>query len=693
VAAADVNRDGKIDLVVLSSESKKISILLGNGDGTFQSATQFPTGSDSPPQSLVLGDFNRDGNPDVAVTDLGTVSILLGNGDGTFQTPLKASAGSGPQYIVTGDFNHDDKLDLAVTSNGGSTVSILLGNGDGTFQTPIPYAAGPGPARLITADLNGDGNLDLAVISRAAFSVSILLGKSDGTFQPPVAYTVGSSNSLLFALAAGDLDGDGKLDLEISDETGSVEVLFGNGDGTFKPQVVYGTAPVGAIVAGDFNNDGRLDLAVASRSVSGGAVLLQIPSVSLSTTRLSFGKVNVGSTSNPKNVVLTNSGSASLAISSINIRGANSSDFSGTDNCGSSLAAGASCTITVTFTPQATGTRAATVGIFDNAPNSPQAVTLSGTGIGAMAMVSPTSLNFGNQTVGVKSAPRNVTLTNTGNIPLTITSIAITGTNTGSFAETNNCGSSLAARANCTIAVTFTPQAIGIRTAAVSITDNAPHSPQRVSLTGVGVRPAVTFSPTSLTFPTQVVFTTSTAKVVTLKNTGLGVLTVKSIAVTGPFSQTHTCGMTVNPGASCTISVTFKPTTIGTLTGSVSVTDNAPGSPQKVTLKGTGTYIQLAPTSVNFGNQPVGTKSLPKRITLTNKGSVAVSISGISITGTNASDFAQTHTCGTSVAAGASCFIRVTFKPSAKGKRAAAVSVNDDGGGSPQKVTLTGNGT
>jgi hypothetical protein len=147
------------------------------------------------------------------------------------------------------------------------------------------------------------------------------------------------------------------------------------------------------------------------------------------------------------------------------------------------------------------------------------------------------------------------------------------------------------------------------------------------------------------------------------------------------------------PGAKCTISVAFKPTTIGTLTGSVSATDNAPGSPQKLALRGTGTYIQLMPTGLNFGNQPVGTKSLPKTIALTNKGSVTVSMTGISITGTNTSDFAETNTCGTSVAAGASCFIRVTFTPSVSGTRTAQVSISDNGGGSPQKVGLIGTGT
>ena len=205
--------------------------------------------------------------------------------------------------------------------------------------------------------------------------------------------------------------------------------------------------------------------------------------------------------------------------------------------------------------------------------------------------------------------------------------------------------------------------------------------------------PAVRLSPASLTFPDQVVFTTSKAKTVTLTNTGLGVLNIKSITVTGPFAQTNNCGTTVNPSASCTISVTFKPKTIGTLTGSVSITDNAPASPQKITLTGTGTYVQLSPTSLNFGNQPVGTKSLAKRITLSNKGSVTVSISSISVTGANAGDFAQTNTCGTSVAAGASCSIRVTFTPSAKGKRTASISVSDNGGGSPQTASVSGTGT
>jgi hypothetical protein len=276
---------------------------------------------------------------------------------------------------------------------------------------------------------------------------------------------------------------------------------------------------------------------------------------------------------------------------------------------------------------------------------------------------------------------------------LTITSIQIIGSNSSDFAQTNNCSGSVQPNGSCQVSVTFTPSAIGTRNAAVTVSDNAPGSPQSVPLTGVGTSPGVTFSPPSLTFPDQVVFTTSPAKQVTLRNTGAGVLKINHISVTGSFHETNNCPSSLNPGATCTISAKFHPTTKGVLHGMVSVTDNAPGSPQKVPLTGTGTFVQLVPTKLNFGTQPVGTTSLVKKITLTNKGGVTLNISGIAMTGTDAGDFAETNTCGTNVASGASCFIKVTFKPLVKGKRTADVSVYDNGGGSPQRAKLIGAGT
>jgi hypothetical protein len=265
--------------------------------------------------------------------------------------------------------------------------------------------------------------------------------------------------------------------------------------------------------------------------------------------------------------------------------------------------------------------------------------------------------------------------------------------NRGDFSQTNNCPSSLPPNNSCQINVTFNPSATGTRNAAVSITDDAPGSPQSVPLTGVGVLPAVTFSRKSVTFATQLVFTTSKAQPVKLTNTGAGILIITKISVTGPFQQTNNCPSSLNPKANCTINVKFHPTTKDVLHGTLSVSDNAPGSPQKVPLTGTGTVVQLAPTTLNFGTQPVGTRSLNKKITLTNKGDSAVKITIILIRGADAGDFAETNNCGKSVASGASCFIKVTFKPLVKGKRTADISVYDNGGGSPQKVGLIGTGT
>lgn len=285
-------------------------------------------------------------------------------------------------------------------------------------------------------------------------------------------------------------------------------------------------------------------------------------------------------------------------------------------------------------------------------------------------------------------------MTNTGTATLKITSIAATGDS----AQTNTCGSSVVPSASCNITVTFTPTAVGTRTGAVTITDNASNRPQAIGLTGTGVgTPSVKLSPTSLIFSTQLVGISGAVKPVTLSDTGTGTLTITSVAVTGAnstdFSQTNTCGSSVAAEANCTINVTFKPTAKGMRTASVSITDNASGSPQKVSLKGTGTVVKLSPASLNLGSVKVGHGSTSQKVTLTNTGSTSLSITSIGITATNAGDFSETNTCGSSLGGGKSCSISVTFTPRAKGSRTASLSISDSGGGSPQTASLAGTGT
>jgi hypothetical protein len=344
------------------------------------------------------------------------------------------------------------------------------------------------------------------------------------------------------------------------------------------------------------------------------------------------------------------------------------------------------------------------LGITDNARGSPQAGIIFRRGAAAVGL-SPTSLAFGSQPVGKTSKAQTVTLSNTGNATLTISSIVVNGTNRTNFAETNTCARFLAAGAQCTISVTFTPSGSSIFRASMSITDNALGSPQTVSLSGTGTRAAaalaaaaVSLSPPSLAFGNQSLGVTCAAQTVTLSNTGTAALSITSLALAGTnasdFAQTNTCGSSLAAGGQCTISVTFTPAASGSRTASVSITDNASGSPQSVSLAGTGTAsaVSLSPTSLAFGNQPVDMTSTAQTVTLSNTGNAALTITSLGLTGTNASDFAQSNTCGSSLAAGANCTIAVWFTPSVAGPEAASLSIADNASGSLQTVSFSGTG-
>lgn len=305
----------------------------------------------------------------------------------------------------------------------------------------------------------------------------------------------------------------------------------------------------------------------------------------------------------------------------------------------------------------------------------------------------PMALNFGNATVGVTSSPLVTKFTNSGSAAVGITGVTISGTNAADFKENNTCGSSLAAGASCSISVTVNPASTGPFSASLSITDAAANSPQTVLLSGTGTTSGASLTPTSLTFATQVIKTDSPSRAVTLKSTGTTALNISQIAVSGQYTQLNNCGPSLTPGSTCTINVTFHPTTSGSQQGTLSVTDDGAGSPQSVTLTGTATVMSFSAASLNFGNQAKNTSSSPRTVTMTNVGSSAVSISKIAITGLQETSFSETHNCGGSLAAGANCSIAVTFTPQATGASNATLSVSDTGGSSPQGVTLTGNGT
>jgi len=328
------------------------------------------------------------------------------------------------------------------------------------------------------------------------------------------------------------------------------------------------------------------------------------PVVSLSKTSLTFASTAIGSASASQAVTVKNTGNAALSLSGtglgISLTGTDASSWAQTNTCGTSLAAGGSCTVTVTFKPLTSGSLPATLNLADSAYLSPQKVSLSGTGTGPVVTLSHTSLTFPSTVTGT-SAPRGgFGLGNAGNAALTLSGtglgITITGTDASSFSQTNACGTSVAAGSTCEVYVTFKPLVAGTLTATVNIADNAHSSPQKVTLTGTATSPAVTLTPTSLSFPTTVEDTTSPGKAIVLKNSGTVELLLSGsgygIKVAGAdptsFSETNNCGASLAAGASCNITVTFKPESKAALSASLSIADNAGASPQTVSLTGTG---------------------------------------------------------------------------------------------------------
>jgi Bacterial Ig-like domain (group 1)/Bacterial Ig-like domain/FG-GAP-like repeat len=274
VQIADLNGDGIPDLVSTEEANDTVSVLIGNGDGTFQNETTYTSGVR--PHGVAIGDVNGDGQPDLVVADFGSnaVSVFLGNGNGTFASPTSYAVGTEPYGVKIGDLNGDGKPDVVVSNPTSSTFSVLLANGDGTFQPQSSYQTGATSWEGALADLNGDGKLDYVVPSMANGTVSVFLGNGDGSFQSATNYTVNNGPT---AVVIGDLNGDGLPDLAVTSAVGTLSILLGNGNGTFQSALSYqvGSFPTW-VVAADFNGDGKLDLGVANASDNTVSVLSSI---------------------------------------------------------------------------------------------------------------------------------------------------------------------------------------------------------------------------------------------------------------------------------------------------------------------------------------------------------------------------------------------------------------------------------
>ncbi len=797
LAAADLNHDGKLDLVLAGACGNAcgfVSVLLGKGDGTFQAATDFPAGG--VPSAFAVSDLNGDGIPDLALANMasnsvnggtaGLVSVLLGNGDGTFQAPTNYTSGAniagiaagdvtgdkvpdlivthyfgntvailtgngdgtfqpeqevstdttlGSQFIQLLDLNRDGKLDLAMSSVPNSGAAVLMGNGDGTFQPAAVYQTGSQPYFFAAGDVNGDGNTDLAVVDSGNFA-TILLGNGDGTFSPRKDLLANSQSDVASAVV-GDFNGDGTPDIVLSAQSG-LDVLLGKGNGTFQPPIFIGVSQLGAtfteLATGDFNRDGHLDLifdgttffpgkgdgtfgaatqvnsdtdirsfVVGDFNGDGNLDLLDVgngfgesqplqmllgngdgtfqtalrfwnlPSIPDQSVAADFnhdGKLDLAVTVNPNGVaILLGDGAGGFAPPVIYAtdelpNGLTAADLNG-DGIVDLIAAGSKIDVFLgkgdgTFPnrvdyaidgfPQqvATGdfngdgkldiavagyaSGPGYLGILlgngdgtfqtpllftDDAPVGAPVVVgdLNGDGIddplvaaangslflsAPIATVSPSFLDFGAVATGTESGTLAITVTNSGNGPLSVAG----ATTTAPFSIVGPvCPAALARLANCEIPVVFEPSAPGAQHGQVAILEDAANSKPIVPVAGTAANPSLAYAPASLKFGSQAISTSSAPQTVTLTNTSVVAAAIASVTASGPFAAASQCGASIAAAATCPIAVTFIPTTAGQQTGSLTISSNAAGSPQIIALAGTGV------AALSFATQAGGSAS------------------------------------------------------------------------------------
>jgi hypothetical protein len=641
---ADFNDDKNMDIVMLGSVNASnptvynISFFAGNGDGTFKAPVSIPISSAEIPVQIQTADFNHDGRPDFAVLcQSGDLLVYIGNGDGTFKAPITSKVGvtSGGQWMqfAVGDINNDGFPDLLVSaaySYATYTTSTMLGNGDGSFQAPVPVTQLPAQGsnnyqRFILADMNGDGKLDILADINNGAQVLFLAGNGNGTFKPsvvavtlPAGFTDQSEGS---APAILDLNGDGVPDIVFGGtQSAGTSYLYttlwakGNGNGTFGTPVTltsdgmtFGVSTVQLnsktvamytpIVQGTSGGQGDSSIFIPTN---------QPAAIQISAAVQNFGNVLIGSAdSNSSNcsnesievncadspLVITNRGTVPLSLATITTE----APFTLLNGCSTSLPVGQSCEVTAQFTPSAVGNEAVGLTVANGSVLSPFQVLLYGNGVTPNFSLLPNALTFTSQKVGTISNTQTLTLTNLTGTPQTYQSLR-TLSNNSAFIENDNCQRLVVT--SCTISIAFAPQATGVITGSVNVNDSN-NNPVSASLTGTAysIGPVLGVSQTSLSFGTPFVGTSVIPQIVTLTNTGDAPVVLTGVAAGTGFAFLNTCGSSLQPGASCEIGVFLDTSTTGTKAASLTITDNAPNSPQTVALSGTVSSVSVTPAS------------------------------------------------------------------------------------------------
>ena len=633
IAVADLNADGKLDVVTADYYARAFSVLLGNGNGTFQPHVDYGTG-DTP--VLAVGDFNGDGVPDVMIAadkvtncyancQSGNLSIFLGNGTGSFPGTHYVLPNSA-DGLTAADMNGDHKPDFIFAVNNENdppTVATMLNNGDGSFAPPVQYPASGGSGRPITGDFDRDGRQDVAEIASEGFTISILRGNGDGSLQAPVDYPAEAGSSFLLT---ADFSNDKKLDLvTVQDSQNTVSLLLGNGDGSFQAHHEYASGYGGSTaVAADLNDDGNEDLVVTT--------LVSVPPT-----------------------ILLGNGDGSFRAPytcdcGLYASGATIGDFNGD-------------------------------GKLDLATTGPQGVTVAlGNGDGTFQppVQYPVSLYAFQMTSGDVDGDGKIDL-----IVFAYDEVDVLyGNGDGTFKSFVTYAQS-----------SITPSGLVSDLTGSGATDlailNSGIYPNPPFMSVFLNSPVIALYPNNFKFAPQVLGDTSWPQQFLISNPGVAPLKISGISIEGDFSQTNDCPQSLGAGQHCTVTATFTPTDLGLRTGSITVQDNALAATQVIHLSGlANSALKVSRTTASF-LAPVG-KTDSRQILLTNRGNTDIGINGVTLGGRDANQFMETNDCGSSLPAHSSCTLTLVFKPTKRGTPVAGVTIRDTDPLSPQQIVLHG---